>query len=349
MMVARRYPPDVQSGTETVFASLYEEAIKHHDVHLVVGYRKSRDSFPSKAVAVQVKGSGLQTWMTMAGAAIQEARRFRPDVILSNSIEITVPGIPTAVIVHDLNFGQAGRGPGSQLRELFYRIQAHRCHVITVSAATHARLRQAGIPEHRLSMIHNGVDLERFFPSPEPPSPPVRFVYPSRILLGKAQHIAIDALGRMRPDQRRNAHLTLVGALTDRLYADRLKLQAFKQPVDFAYDVPDISVYHRQAHVVLFPTLMEEGFGFTAVEGMASGRPVIWSDQPAIREATGGIGIPCPQDDADAFKKAMLRLIENPEERRHMGAEGRRYVEAHYAWPKVWAAYATVLEKLRKP
>src|SRR5687768_18147126 len=89
-----------------------------------------------------------------------------------------------------------------------------------------------------------------------PALPPVRFVYPARILPGKGQHAAIDALGRMRPDQRYRAHLTLVGAVADRIYADQLRIQAYNQPVTFAYDVPDIVPYYQDAEVVLFPTLM---------------------------------------------------------------------------------------------
>ena len=44
-------------------------------------------------------------------------------------------------------------------------------------------------------------------------------------------------------------------------------------------DVEDIVPWYQGADVVLFPTLMEEGFGFTAVEGMACGKPVIYYDQ----------------------------------------------------------------------
>ena len=85
--------------------------------------------------------------------------------------------------------------------------------------------------------------------------------------------------------------------------------------------------------------------GFTAVEGMACGKPVIYYDQPAIREATGGIGVPVPRDDADALRDAMLCLIGNPGERERMGAEGRAYVEGR-SWERVWKRYEAVLERI---
>jgi glycosyltransferase involved in cell wall biosynthesis len=361
LMVARRYPPDVKSGTETVFAALYEQARRHHDVRLVVGYRTARDQVPAEAVAVDLRDKGASGYVAMGLAAMREGRRFRPDVVLSNSVEIAVPGVPNALIVHDLNFGKSTRDVSVVLREQLYKAQGKRLDaVITVSAASRAQLLRIGVPDARITVIPNGVDIRRFFVRDAVPAapigalgmklpalPPVRFVYPGRILPGKGQHAALDALGRMRPDQRYRAHLTIVGAVADRIYADQLKVQAYNQPVTFAHDVADIVPYYQDAEVVLFPTLMEEGFGFTAVEGMACGRPVIYYDQPAIREATGGIGVAVPRDDPDALRNAMLALINDPEERARLGRAGRAYVEGR-AWDRVWGRYEAVLEGIRR-
>ena len=224
--------------------------------------------------------------------------------------------------------------------------------VVAVSEATRARLDSLGI---RATVISNGVDVDRFTPRDTPaplvsppvgmkgaPAPLVRFVYPARLLPGKGQHAALDALGRMRPDQRWRARVVLVGAVADRIYADQLRIQVYKLPVEIHEDVPDIVPYYQDVDVVLFPTLMEEGFGFTAVEGMACGKPVVYYDQPAIREATGGIGIPVARDDADALRNEMLRLMDDPEERRRLGEAGRAYAEG-LGWARVWERYEAVL------
>ncbi len=342
LMTARRWPPDVRSGTETVFENLWLQArAAGHEVRLVVGFKGSPAGFPPDAVPVDLRGRGPIPYVAMERAALWEARRFRPDVVLSNSIEIRVPGVRNVVIVHDLNFGAAGERTAShRARELLYRAQGRSgAHVVTVSDATARRLAAIGVAS---TVIHNGVDITRFTPHTRPPDGVVRFVYPSRILPGKGQHVALDAFGRLRPDQRRRWELTLVGASADRIYADQLRVQAFHLPVRIELDVPDIAPWYQDADVVLFPTRMEEGFGFTAVEGMACAKPVIWSEQPAIREATGGIGIPVPMDDADALKRAMLELGEDPVLRERIGREGRAFVE-RYAWGEVWKRYERVL------
>ena len=69
---------------------------------------------------------------------------------------------------------------------------------------------------------------------------------------------------------------------------------------------------------------------------VACGKPVIWTDQPAIREATGGIGIPVAPQDVDGIRAAMKRLIDNPEERADMGQAGREWVENNHSWDGVW-------------
>lgn len=345
-MTARRWPPDVRSGTETVFENLYRQALAAgHTVRLVVGYRASPAGFPEDAVAVDLRARGLAPYLAMERAAVAEARRFRPDVVLSNSIEVRVPSVRNVVIVHDLNFGAAGpRTAAHRARELLYRAQGRSGAVIVaVSDATAARLAQIGLSA---TVIRNGVDTDRFRPAPREPGP-VRFVYPSRMLPGKGQHLALDAFGRLRPDQRRGWELTLVGAAADPDYVGQLQVQARAgtlavSPVQVVTDVPDMVPWYQRADVVLFPTRMEEGFGFTAVEGMACGRAVIWSDQPAIREATGGIGVPVPVDDVDALRAAMLALGSDPERRAALGEAGRRHAEQH-GWASVWQRYERVL------
>lgn len=352
LMVARRYPPDVRSGTETVFANLYRLARERHEVRLVVGYRNSRDQVPPEAVAVDLRGRGkADQWARMYVAARREARRFRPDACLANSIEAPALGCGTAVIVHDLNFGSSERSVGSMVRERFYKSRARRvAAVITVTDAARRALVRAGMPEDRLHVVHNGVDLERFAPTGTERAPDddmVHFAYPSRILQGKGQHLAIDAVARLPKLHKRRARLAVVGAVADPIFLDQLKIQAYQQPVDFHTDVPRIEPYYQDADVVLFPTLMTEGFGYTAIEAMACGKPVVWSDQPAIREATGGIGFPFDQGDVEAMRDHMKALMDDPELRARVGEQGRAFVEERYGWSRVWGRYEALLEGMR--
>ncbi|HND29062.1 MAG TPA: hypothetical protein PLA94_03650, partial [Myxococcota bacterium] len=78
---------------------------------LLVGWRNSEQGLPADARRVQLRGAA--SWPTLAAAALREAAEFRPDLVLSNSIEVWVPGLLNAIIVHDLNFGGTSRTSGA--------------------------------------------------------------------------------------------------------------------------------------------------------------------------------------------------------------------------------------------
>ena len=342
------------SGTETVFEALYREARVRHEVRLVVGWQTGRDRIPAEAVGVRLRGmSKPKQWFTMARAIRAEVKRWKPDVILSNNIEVPPTGVPAVCVVHDLNFGEAGppsHGRGGshwsvRAKKAFYGLRSRTFgRVVTVSKASAAALGELGLDPGRITVIRNGVDMDRFsVPPTVEPSDTVRFAYPSRILPGKAQHIAIDAVARLPRSYKANAELHVVGACVDGVYLDQIRVQSYNQPVRFSVDVPDIVPHIQAADAVVFPTIMAEGFGFTAVEAMACGKPVIWTDQPAIREATGGIGIAVAPGDVDELRTAMRRLMDSPEERLELGSRGREWVEDNHGWPGVWERYERVL------
>lgn len=353
LMAARRYPPDVYSGTETVFRNLYERARERHEVRLVVGWKQKRSMVPAEAVAVRLKGrKKVSAWMAMSKAIFTEVQRFKPDVVLSNSIEVPPTGAPSACIVHDLNFGHANSGLSSTLKAGFYSVRARTLDaVITVSSASARALAAANVDEGRIKVVHNGVDTDYFVPQAELDTADdgiIRFAYPSRILPGKGQHHAIDAIARLPRRYKERVHLTIVGSVADQVYLDQLKVQAFNQPVSFAHNVPEMAPYYQNADVILYPTVMEEGFGFTAVEGLSCGKPVIWFDQPAIREATGGHGVPVPREDVAAMRSAMIALIDDPARRAEMGRAGRRYAEGNLSWVRVWEQYENILSSIAR-
>ena len=349
LFVARRFPPDVRSGTETVFENLVAEARRAgHDVHLVCGFRHDRSGVPADATAVDLRGRTTSAWGRMAHAAIMAARRVGPEVVLSNSIEVVVPGVPTVTIVHDVNFGGAGTGGASAARRTFYRAQSLAlARVVAVSDVTRAALVRLGVPAAKVVTIHNGVALDHFRPAPRTPDDQVRFVHVSRIMPGKGQHCALDALGRMRPDQRKHFRLDIVGTVVDKLYADQLRLQAWNLPVGFHFDVPDVLPWYQSADVALFPTRMPEGFGYGAIEAMAVGLPVVNFDDDAVREASGGHTVTVPREDVVGLRDAMLRLAADPAERARRSAEGREWV-ARYRWDTTWRTYERLLESVRR-
>jgi glycosyltransferase involved in cell wall biosynthesis len=75
--------------------------------------------------------------------------------------------------------------------------------------------------------------------------------------------------------------------------------------------------------------------GNFAVEGMALGKPVVaYIRKPDLYLPKG---VPCPIVSAnpDSLKQTLVSLIENPERRRELGIQGRRYVEQVFSLERV--------------
>lgn len=348
LFVARRYPPDVRGGSETAFEALYQAARRRHQVTLIAGFARSRAFLPPEAVPIDLRSAPPgAAHLLVRRAARRVARRLRPDVVLSSSVDVATTGRPTVCLAHDPTFGEGGRTSGwlGGLREQYYRRQALRAaHLVAPSEACAETLVSRGVSPERLQVVPHPIDIDAFASAP-PVSPMpegvLRIAYPGRIFPGKGQHLAIDAIARLPPDAKARVRLDIVGAVADRIYFDQLRVQAAHQPVRFFPDVNDIAPFYR-ADLIAYTTLVEEGFGFTAVEAMASGRAVAWTEQPALREVTGGLGYPLPRGDALALRDLVARLIDDPSELVAIGAAGRQRA-ARYHREEAWRALEDVL------
>jgi colanic acid biosynthesis glycosyl transferase WcaI len=84
---------------------------------------------------------------------------------------------------------------------------------------------------------------------------------------------------------------------------------------------------------------------------LAAGRPIVASVDPGtevertVEQAKAGLAV--PPDDAEAFTKAIRRLLDDPGGAAAMGASGRRFVETWASPAAVGAAYEALITELR--
>jgi len=196
-----------------------------------------------------------------------------------------------------------------------------------------------GLDARDVEVVPEGIALESW---PDPGRPPGGGV--GLIILSVArQYRRKDTIALLRalPEVRRalpEARLRVVGGgpmlASLQREARRLGLGA---AVEFAGDLHDRTTLRNQyltADVFALPSL-QEGFGIVFLEAMACRLPVVAARAGAAPEVVpGSAGLLVPPSDSEALAAALVELLRDPERREHMGAVGRRHVEA-FDWPRV--------------
>lgn len=121
----------------------------------------------------------------------------------------------------------------------------------------------------------------------------LQVVYVGRLSERKGVDTAVRALAEYRSDGH-DAELHLVGDVFPgyEWYLDRLRAlvqsEGLTDVVHFHGYQRDVWPFLSMSDIVLVPSILEEGFGNTAVEGILAGRPVVVSDTSGLREASAG-------------------------------------------------------------
>jgi len=284
------------------------------------------------------------TWETvalpMAGALRREA--------LIHSLYFAAPPIsasPLVVTVHDVIPLVLPGYHRTRQSAWYSRLMAwtvrRAAAIITVSQHSKGDIcRVLGVPEDRVTVTYEAVD-EVYRPNGvEGETDVLRSHYhlPERYLLytGGAEKrknitLLIRAWQQAREAMRRyECTLVIVADFPppDSLYPDIPRLIRELRLGDDVYVVPrvaqaDLPALYRAALGFCFPSRYE-GFGFTPLEAMACGVPVVASNATSIPEVVGDGGWLLPPDDTGAWAEAMIRLASSEGERRQLAGRARQ-------------------------
>ena len=94
----------------------------------------------------------------------------------------------------------------------------------------------------------------------------------------------------------------------------------------------DVMAIVRGAVALTMPSRYE-GFGLPALEAMSVGTPVLAADVAALPEVVGDAAHVLPVDDAAAWHDAMVRMLDDGQERDRLAAAGRTHVAA-FTWER---------------
>lgn len=192
----------------------------------------------------------------------------------------------------------------------------------------------------------NGVDTSFFRPDGEAPNPDtISFVgrmdyYPNQECMLRFCKQTWPLLRARRPD----AKLLIIGADPSAEIRDLGSLAG----VTVTGSVKDVRPYVRSSAVMVAPLGIARGTQNKILEAMAMGVPVVTSSI-----AAGGVDAQAGRhflvaDTDQAYVEAILRLLDDPAERRRLGSAGRERMLSHHAWPSSMKRLDAIIEDCRR-
>lgn len=301
----------------------------------------------------------LRSLIADKGVALVHARSRAP--AWSARLAARAAGVPFVTTFH----GTYNLGPFA-LKRSYNAVMADGDAVIAISEFIRGHIaRVYGVSGERVTVIHRGVDMERFDPervSQErliqlatrwrlPDGVPV-VLLPGRLTRWKGQELMIRALARMttRPvrvllvgsDQGRTGYRQELEALVDRL--------SLRDSVHLVGDCDDMPAAYKLADVVVSASTDPEAFGRVVAEAGAMGRPVVAPNHGAAPEIvrpggeTGWLFWPESADDLARAVDAALGL--DAGQRSALAVRAKARVAGHFSKNRMVDATLAVYQRL---
>jgi glycosyltransferase involved in cell wall biosynthesis len=301
-------------------------------VDVVVGKSRRVNAGPGRLllehVLVRRRKADLLHYFDVTGPVLAPRRRF-------------------VATVHDTAFvyGYAPRSSAYK-RRLYPWALARAAALVAVSQfAKDEAVRHFGADPARIEVVRSGPGL--FAPDgsgaaarPELEESPF-LLYVGNLGGNKNLPFLVRSFARADPPAR----LVLAGRARGDLEELRQAIEAApsRDRIELRGDVPDAELerLYRSAVALLLPSVYE-GFGFTALEAMGRGCPVLASDIPALREISGSGALLLPLGDEAAWAEAMRRVVGDEGLRADLRARGAETV-ARYSWDRTARGVLDVL------
>jgi phosphatidylinositol alpha-1,6-mannosyltransferase len=315
----------------------------------VVALGDASDATFDKTQGLAVARVPVATWIghsqamvLLNAAAVGQALRFRPDVVLSAHINVS----PAALAIRRLL-----RTPYVQYlhgREVVIRPRLTKASlqgaagIVAVSSYTEQLAMSHGARPERIRRIPPGVDLPTRSAGERAETPTVVTI--ARL---EQRYKGHDVLLRALPLVRSripDARLVVIGdGPMQPIYESLVRSVALDGSVEFtgALDDADRDCLLQQAHVFAMPSRLPldgggEGFGIVYLEAAVHGLPAVAGAVAGAVDAVvhGETGLLVDPSDHVAVADALVTLLASPETAQRLGrAAAERAKE--FAWPKI--------------
>jgi glycosyltransferase involved in cell wall biosynthesis len=249
---------------------------------------------PEGVEAIELPARFQETRMAVALPRL--LRRMRPELShFQHALPLGLRG-PSVVTIHDLHFEHDPSVMGLLDRVTFKTVVPRAVrkadHVLAVSERTKRDIVDLyGVSPDQVTVTPHGVD---------PAFAPGDGTNDGYLLFVGAVQARKDPLAALDAANAAGVPLVVVGPEKEPELARRLRARG--ADVRGWVEKPELAQLYRRAGAVILPSRYE-GFGVPVLEAMASGTPVVLSDDEALREVAGEAGV--YGELADAVRRAF--------------------------------------------
>ena len=227
-------------------------------------------------------------------------------------------------------------------------------HVISVTTTIRDHLVTWGVvPDAHVSVVGNGVELERFRADAQPPwaaDAPKRVVFTGNLAPYQGIDVLLEAFAAATA-RRRHIRLVIITDSDFSTYEPTARRLGVRDLIEIvpAPSFADLPALLETAHLAANPRVVADGMPVKLLNYMAAGKPIVSFAGSAPGLTHGHTAWLVAGGDPIEFGRGILTLLEDSACAQALGRNARRFVEQHYRWPvvaeQIERIYRTVLER----
>ncbi|HXD32571.1 MAG TPA: glycosyltransferase family 4 protein [Pyrinomonadaceae bacterium] len=334
-----------------------------HDVSVVTLYGREQDFFTLPAAANRLALSIDGDSPTVIHGLTNNLRRLRilrqaiksttPDIVVSHIHRTNVMTImalgrmrtPVVAVEHnDPVMNPAGVIWDTLRRRTYPRARK----LVSVSEGVDQHF--SWLPESQRAVIHNPIALPPKHAAADTEARPLWIASMGRLTQQKGFDLLLNAFAQVAAN-RPEWNLRIIGDGPLRLELEELAATLkLSERVSLVGLVQDPTALLQDSELFVMASRFE-GFPYAALEALASGLPVIYTDCPSgpreiIRNEVDGLLV--PTGEIAAISAAMDRLMSNPSLRRSMAARAPEVLE-RFGVDRIISRWEELFEDIRAP